>query len=259
MNSFPRTPLIIFCIISLVPIYFSFTDYTWNGWTRSTCYPHCYCEAPTGGPIEQLSNSFSNLCYILIGLLIIFHPCPVERSQSNLVSSDFFYPFLYGMNTIILGLGSFFYHGSLTEFGRFFDWFGMYLFASYVIVYNIARFFRPYFNPWRFFALFCAFMVTSVFFTLTLNADIRRHIFTIMIVIALVVAAFVNRRLGNPFDDSLLAFSLVSLIVAYIIWNLDNNGILCDPISFIQGHAIWHLLTAISIGCLLYTSPSPRD
>ena len=261
-NGYPQIPILIFCLVSVIPLYIHLNShYSWAGWTRSTCYPHCYCEAPSGGPIEQISNSFSNLLYVLAGLLIALLPHSKKRAELNLISSDPSYSILYGCNTIILGFGSFFYHGSLTEFGRFFDWFGMYLFASYIIIYSIARYFRSWFTPARFLTIFSLFMVALVIITLTVNADIRRHIFTVMIIIALIVAGIVNLQLQQKLNSWYLAASLTSLVIAYGIWNLDNNGIYCFPHSLIQGHAIWHILTGLSISLvyLYLRSETPPD
>ena len=248
-NYYPHVPVLIFCFVSIFPLYINLNShYSWQGWTRSTCYPHCYCEAPTGGPIEQISNSFSNLFYVLVGLLIAMLPHSLKKAQQNLISSHPGYSILYGCNIIFLGFGSFFYHGSLTEFGRFFDWFGMYLFASYIIIYSIARYYRSWFTAPRFISTFCAFMVALIIVTLTVNADVRRHIFTIMIVVALIVAGIVNFILKSKLNTWYLAGSLLCLVVAYTIWTLDNNGIYCWPNSLIQGHAVWHILTACTIG-----------
>jgi hypothetical protein len=43
---------------------------------------------------------------------------------------------------------------------------------------------------------------------------------------------------------------LGSFGVAFIVWNLSRtDGVWCDPASLLQGHALWHLLTAVSVGC----------
>jgi hypothetical protein len=39
----------------------------------------------------------------------------------------------------MIGLGSAFYHASLTFAGQFFDVMGMYLLASFILLYNISR------------------------------------------------------------------------------------------------------------------------
>jgi hypothetical protein len=39
--------------------------------------------------------------------------------------------------------------------------------------------------------------------------------------------------------------SLATILTAFAIWNATKTW-LCDPYSLIQGHAIWHLLGAVS-------------
>ena len=35
--------------------------------------------------------------------------------------------------------------------------------------------------------------------------------------------------------------------IAYGIWNLEVNKTFCTPSSFVQGHAIWHVMAAVSV------------
>jgi hypothetical protein len=38
--------------------------------------------------------------------------------------------------------------------------------------------------------------------------------------------------------------------VAFAIWNVSRTGgAWCSPESLLQGHALWHLLSAVSVGC----------
>jgi dihydroceramidase len=37
------------------------------------------------------------------------------------------------------------------------------------------------------------------------------------------------------------------LTVAYVIWILDNTRLVCFENSLLQGHAIWHILGAVSV------------
>ena len=55
---------------------------------------------------------------------------------------------------------------------------------------------------------------------------------------------------------SLMKASLVSILIAASIWILDITDKLCSPTSIFQGHALWHILGALSIflGYLYYRS-----
>ena len=44
-----------------------------------------------------------------------------------------------------------------------------------------------------------------------------------------------------------IKYSIFSIISAFLIWILDIKKILCYPQSIFQGHALWHLLSMLSI------------
>jgi hypothetical protein len=45
-----------------------------------------------------------------------------------------------------------------------------------------------------------------------------------------------------------LRYSLLVFAAAEVAWQLDYQGIVCDPSNhFIQGHAVWHVLNSISL------------
>ena len=48
------------------------------------------------------------------------------------------------------------------------------------------------------------------------------------------------------------------MLVAFAIWNASQHG-LCDPQSLLQGHAVWHLLGAVSAYLLFRLWASERD
>ena len=35
--------------------------------------------------------------------------------------------------------------------------------------------------------------------------------------------------------------------VAATLWILDRSNVLCNPTSIFQGHALWHILTAVAV------------
>jgi hypothetical protein len=40
------------------------------------------------------------------------------------------------------------------------------------------------------------------------------------------------------------------MVLAFVIWILDRERVLCAPESLLQGHAVWHILGAIAAVCL---------
>ncbi len=55
-----------------------------------------------------------------------------------------------------------------------------------------------------------------------------------------------SRKRRGRVESKWLISAAVTLGVAFGIWNLDLNNIMCAPHSLLQGHAVWHLLCALS-------------
>jgi len=44
--------------------------------------------------------------------------------------------------------------------------------------------------------------------------------------------------------------SLAALVAARICWVMDVKGTFSGPDTWLQGHAVWHLLTALSLATI---------
>ena len=47
-------------------------------------------------------------------------------------------------------------------------------------------------------------------------------------------------------------FTAVALIAAVICRQLDIAGRFAGPDAWLQGHALWHVLTSLSLGCMYF-------
>lgn len=243
-------PLAIFALIVLAALALDFIDYSWSGWLPATCMPdHCFCEAQRDGLIRQPINTYSNLAFVLVGLLIVAGAQDDWRrgERRNRMQAQRALPFIFGGAVILIGLGSFFYHASLTFIGQWFDVMGMYLFASFALIYNYARL-----RPIRATTFAIAYVVMNgmLGYLLVVNPDVRRQVFAAMIygIIALEALIWLVER--PKIKTRFFVGALVVLAGAYGIWMLDESGALCDPSSLLQGHALWHILNAIAAGSL---------
>ncbi len=251
-------PIALFAVITLVGAAFGiFGNYSWANWLRATCYPNCFCEAARGGPIEQLSNTYSNLAYVLIGLLIVWGNKGKEgNGGKNLMMSSSAYPITYGVTVFAIGAGSFFYHGSLTEIGRWFDWFGMYLYASFIVLYNASRLRRL--SGAQFVIAYTIFNIILAAIIFNTAPSVRQQIFGLLIALTLILEYLVRRRDKPQVESKFLYVALGCLVAAYTIWILDRDRILCAPTSWMQGHAAWHILTAAATGLMFVYYRSER-
>ncbi|MCK6558223.1 ceramidase domain-containing protein [candidate division KSB1 bacterium] len=235
--------LIVICLA----IYWSQQDYAWTGWRPASCMPaSCFCEAIQPGAIAQPANTWSGLSFTLVGLFVLGlcrqdQVADTKRRCPNLMTRQCSYAVIYGLTLILIGLGTAFYHASLTLAGQFADLMGMYLFATFILLYNLARA-----RPIRKRVFVAAYVISNLVLAgLLLEAPfLRRWIFGGLILAAL----WLEWRRSTPVhaDARLLYAALLSLLAGFAAWLVDYTKILCAPTSWLQGHALWHVLGAAS-------------
>jgi uncharacterized membrane protein (UPF0136 family) len=214
----------------------------WGAYSPATCTAtRCFCELPrTGTLLLQPANSWSSFGYVLIGCLMLV--MPYERDAASALPPLF--ARTLGITAIIVGVGSGLLHATLTLWGQFFDVLGMYLVGSFLLVSALAR--------WRgipdgaamaLYATLCALLVS----VLIVMPEVRRWLFAVLLVLAVVIELVFARRRRPGARIGLFLGGMLATAIAFGIWILDQNGVVCAPRSLVQGHALWHLLGAISL------------
>ena len=193
-----------------------------------------------GSLLLQPANTWSSFGYVLIGSLMLV--LPYERDPASALSA--ISGRTLGVTAIVVGVGSGLLHATLTLWGQFFDVLGMYLVGSFLLVSAIARWRRiPDGAAVVVYALLCMLLVT----VLAVLPEVRRWLFAVLLIFAIVVelAFACGSRPG-----AWIAFyfgGVVATGIAFGIWILDQEGVVCAPNSLFQGHAVWHLLGATSL------------
>jgi hypothetical protein len=242
------------------------------GWPggRNTCYQtpgHCYCENiikndPGSSPIlthpgvfAQPVNTWSNIGFMLVGLAMLWW-IGWERATGrlsphhNMMTRGTLFATMYGAFTVFLGPGSMMFHASMRQWAGWFDPVSMNLFMAFIPAYNLVRRFN-----WPRWAGVVVYLVANVIEGILNAVDIDHSLiwFAILGGIALVSQILV---LFSPIQTSIggrifFAGGAVAFVAAFVIWALSwTEGPLCDPNSLIQGHGVWHLLSAVAVGCL---------
>ena len=223
----------------------------------ATCVPgHCFCENASGFP-QQLANSISSFAFVFLGVWVLLsrrNPAPGTR-EHRLIP-------LLGVTMLFLGVSSFFYHATLSFLGQFLDIFSMYTFGLLLFfgaLYRAGHLRGKY--------ALAGFVVASVVFGLLQFAypDARRILFAGLLVPGIILELTPWVTAHSPLSRRVLAIyaGLTVMIVAYSIWTLDQTPAFCQPGSLLQGHAIWHVLTAIAAFLVFIhyrrtVHPSPR-
>lgn len=213
----------------------------------ASCMPSsCFCEAIRTKPPLQPVNSWSSLAFVLVALAVVavaLRDRLTRRSQrQNLLSSSLVYPLVFALALSMIGIGSAAFHAELTIKTQFADVFGMYLIATFILLFNIQRLRRI---PVA--ALVVAYLVLNGALAELLYAfpEVRRYAFAVVLLAALVL----ERRYRNTrrvfSEGRLLGAAVASLAIGFVVWIADITHVACSPMSWVQGHAVWHLLGAL--------------
>lgn len=204
----------------------------WRDLTPGDCVE--YCEASlrcgaleTRAAIQQPANTVSNLAFFFVGFLA-FAKAPGPGSA------------IFAFSCLVLGIGSLLFHATVTREFQWLDVAGMYVALAAVAARSLQEGFGL---PWRFAGpLWAVGSAILIAFKWMLNTTLT------MVSLAVVAAAGMVRRVRAGRGRAPLALLPLGLIAAgYVVRELDVRRVACDPESLLQGHAIWHLLSAASL------------
>lgn len=195
-----------------------------------------WCESQLCSWVVEPANTWSNLAYVIAGLALWW--LGARRREPILR--------LFGIAEIVVGVSSFVYHMSFTGVLQVFDFFGMYVFTQLLIGLNLVR--LGWLSRERFWPVYGA----SVLGLTALTVALRFTPFPIQgIVFVLILGIVATEWMQAPapgLDRRLFVAALATLTVAAGFSAADVTGAFCDPDDhFVQGHAIWHVLGAISL------------
>ena len=119
----------------------------------------------------------------------------------------------------------------------------MYLIATFALLYSISQ--LRALSGGLFVAAYIA--ANAVLAMLLYWVPVyRRPIFGLLVVAVLFVEILIRRRNGARAASRHLAIAAAIMGLAFVIWILDFTRTLCRPESWMQGHAVWHLLGAVA-------------
>jgi hypothetical protein len=163
------------------------------------------------------------------------------------------YSLTYGASLVLLGFGSMFFHASLTKIGQQIDVTAMYAPLLLLAALAVSRWY-PYVSkariPASYIWIHLAVGVETILFIFKWYLD-SSFLLTAKILAVFgigLVAWLVDRPRRLPILWWFL--SLVSVLVGKHCRTLDVKGQWGGKDDIVQGHAVWHLLTAISLACM---------
>ena len=237
----------------------------WSTWTESRELRHPgYAERIYPDEVLRTrANTWSNLAFVLVGFYALALGCHDQRREPPVEAAYLIntpaMSFLFGVACCYLGFGSGFYHASLTRWGQQLDVAAMYAPLLALIAINLGgwvprvkiRDAQEGLPTWPILAglvLAASFLLYQYKWSMSSAKVLPTLILTVAI---LSVGDQFQRR--RKLSVPLMMLSTVALIAARLCSQLDVAGKFSGPDAWLQGHAVWHLFTALSLaGMYLY-------
>jgi magnesium-transporting ATPase (P-type) len=228
--------VVIYVLFAMAPI-------QWSAWRPASCMPDgCFCEAVREGSIRQPANTASGLIFLPAAAAVL---AAASRRRRRLLPdhvgdplvSQPIYVLLLGAVTVLIGLGTAFYHASLSFWGQTVDVLGMYLLATLLLLFSATRMWTL---DRRSVGLMYVLGNAVLLAGLVAVPQARRYVFGLLVfgVIALELAARSRSRSAGSRRYFMAAVGV--LLAGFTAWILDITRTWCSPMSYIQGHAFWH-------------------
>lgn len=238
-------PLVVTSAVAVVSVV-GLALAVWGGWLGPDEGRGAnFCEAAVDGLVRQPANTFSNLGFVVAGLLIAVHASRTDVGGRVMPTS---LATAYACVVVLLGPGSAAMHATQSEWGGHLDMLSMYLVAGFAASWAWARWARR--GPLAFGVAYAALVVgCEVAGQSSRQIPVVNYSGNVAFGLLLVAAAGLETALwrrGETQRDIRHGFaSLGVMLTAFAIWLLSTNG-WCDPHSIWQGHAAWHLLCAVA-------------
>lgn len=190
----------------------------------ATCQPdHCFCEAQQAGWPRQPANALSSLTFLLVAAAVWRR----GRFAADRV---------FVLAALFVGLGSLAFHATLTFATQTADVLGMYLVVTWLLLWIVADRRR-----WSGRTVAGGYALGNALLLAGLIAwpTMRREVFAGLVLATVSLASPPQRRALLP--------ALAVFAVSFGVWTLDLLRWWCTPDSLIQGHALWHLGSAIAM------------
>lgn len=205
----------------------------WASLAPADCAEYCEASHRCGPPatraaVQQPLNSWSNLAFLFVGGLALRRP----REPLSI---------LFALSCAVLAVGSFLFHATVTREMQWLDMVGTYAVLVAVAARGAAVSFELAVAP----VLAVALVADALFaiFKWSISANVALPL--LMVAASIPITRRVMLGEGSV-RGALVPVGLFALALA--LRQLDVAHVACDPEGLYQGHALWHLLTAASLG-----------
>jgi len=205
------------------------------------------CEAVTTAALAQPVNALSSFAFSLVGVLIVGWARSVRGIESEV-------RFVFGGILVLTGIGSYLFHGPQPLVSQFMHDITFLGTLVLIVIANMAAGLS-----WSRQALWGLFTATVVVVSgVLLVYSGATNVLMVTGVVGVVLSHLVLRRAGGV-SLRLLLSAMLAMALAVMFFVLGRaGGPICDPDATFQGHALWHVLSAVAIGAYFAATSPPR-
>jgi hypothetical protein len=186
--------------------------------------------------VVEPSNTWSSIGYVIIGVwLMITHARPSRDARLWAVAAA----------EVLIGLGSIAFHGTGTFAGELIDQAGMFMLSCLILSFAAGK--ARGLSASRTAGLYAATTIASTLSILVVR-PLGIPLFAVQLVTGLGWTVALWRRAADKAPYRWFFAGLGVFLASFVIWALDISRVLCRPDNHVlTGHAVWHVLNAISI------------
>lgn len=205
----------------------------WSKYAPAACLPdNCDCEFVRDAWIAQPSAFWSSFSYIFFALLLYWI---VPKKTATLR--------LWTFSVVLVGLFSHFAHGSFIEFAMAMDFAGVVMVLSFFSVIKVLN--RWVTNPWKITFLLLSYQGGLLITFYSLEKWFKVSICILIFLFAIVEILHTEGKKFIFAKD--LHRALVVLVFSFAFFIAGELKLICDPMSWMQTHAVWHLGSAVTL------------
>ena len=194
-----------------------------------------WCEAQRCAWVVEPANAWSNLAYLVVGALLYW-----LARDSRSPALRFFAP-----AAAIVGVSSGIYHASYTFVLQILDFFAMYVFCYLLLTLNLRRLGLLGAGSWWRWYLGLVLGTTALTVAIDFLEVPIQGLVALLIAAIVASEAWIRRRSRAAYGLVFFLLAMALLAAGGVASALDVSRTWCDPAHpFLQGHAIWHLLSA---------------
>ena len=198
-----------------------------------------WCEETLCQWISEPANTWSNLGYLIVGLIITV--LAFKNHNSSRVKQ-------FGVIVFLMGAMSFFYHLSNFYGSQILDFIGMFLFVGWALGMNLIRLGTLQVKRLPLFYSTVAIFLTVLLHLMYIN-DLKFQAIVLGMGILVVIIELIL-YLRHHHNIRFFGLSVGLFLVGFGFSIADGSRLWCDPTLhgwFSQGHAIWHWITSLAM------------